>query len=102
MDIAELEKRVKNFEQRSFPMGHRTPLDNGVNLTVLQAEIIAIVWGVIRTDGLISSRQKRDLERDVEQLKNSFNYLRSEEAKEHFKTLVEIAETVLEKASLAG
>jgi hypothetical protein len=57
MDIESLQNRWLHFEGQSFPLGHRTKIICGKNLTAFASEVGGLILSFIASGGCLGGRQ---------------------------------------------
>jgi hypothetical protein len=95
------------FEQKRFPLGNRSVQCGGQSITALHSEVAGFIIAYLQTSGSLGSRQRLTLQKATQDLGVIVNNVvdsdaadsgLTDEGKEFFTELCEIAKLVLESA----
>lgn len=71
--MEELKELLKQHEALSFPAEYYGKTIEGVNLILVNSEVVGTIYGLIETDGRLSTRSKKMLMSHHQSLKNIEN-----------------------------
>lgn len=97
MDLKNIEQRWEEHEAKPFPVGHRTKVVAGQNLTLLHSETAGYILSYLQTNGSLGSRQRIALEGCLSTLKTVEEELEGE-GKQYFQELSSLAQEVFDSA----
>ncbi len=95
--IQEISTRWNALEAKPFPDGYRAKSLGEKSFTLFQSEVAGFIMAYIQTDGSLGARQRIAIEKAIQELDEVLPEL-TDEAKEYFGELKELAEIAFKTA----
>jgi hypothetical protein len=80
--MEELIKLLREHESLAFPAGYHGKTIEGVNLTIVNSECLGLIYGLVETQGSMSSRSKQTIAKHIKSLTELIEKLSNENATE--------------------